>query len=616
MRAIIYILLILSSSAFSQSQRLTLFEEFTQASCLPCEEMNPELNRILNSLPDKVVSIKYQTFFPGIDPMNAHNPIDVDIRYDNYNIFGVPFGKLDGGTAFSGLPDQFDSSHILNRNIVSSPFEIEVDFLLTPSSDTIVCTANVRCTQNTTGNFVAHMVVIERDIYFAESPGTNDETHFEGVMKKMLPSAYGTPIPQVWIAGDSLTLNYSWALSNVYDINQLACVVFIQDTINKEVYQAGYKPPNISEDVSIRSIKNLPLLQCSTSINPELTIRNNGFNNLTSLDIQLLQNGSQTQVYSWTGNLFPYHETVINFPAVTLADGGYVLTFKAVDPNGSIDIIPLNDTANSSIVISTGTTSLPYNETFDSTGIITGGIAVLDPVTDGINWSYSNSGNGTGSLILPVFDENEFGTTDYFFLPKFDLSGVSTPVNLTFDVAYAPYNASLAEDLLINVSIDCGITWQEVYNKSSNALATAPATTNFFVPIINQWRNETVSLDSFAGINEVLIQYELFGRRGNNIYIDNINVTGMATNIEVINSQNINVYPQPATDHLYIKTFEATLFSIAKIYNSSAQLVLSHQFTNENFNNSIDISGLKAGVYFLSLNSNTDLETFRFIILR
>src|SRR5688572_2868181 len=197
--------LILTAGTFilyAQSQRLVLFEEFTQASCAPCAVINPPLNQMLNKYHDKVVSIKYQTYFPGIDPMNQDNPDDVDDRFDYYNLFGVPTGELDGGIAFSGTPDQMDSTDILNRYAISSPFNIDVDYYLSPNNDSIYCSAAIHASQAVSGNLVAHMVIIERDIYFSYTPGTNDEKHFEGVMKKMLPSSAGTPLQSSWASGD------------------------------------------------------------------------------------------------------------------------------------------------------------------------------------------------------------------------------------------------------------------------------------------------------------------------------------------------------------------------------------------------------------------------------
>ncbi|HKK89246.1 MAG TPA: hypothetical protein VJ917_10370, partial [Saprospiraceae bacterium] len=62
------ILLFLLTSAFGQTQRTVLLEEFTNASCPPCEAQNPDYNALIEANRDRIVSIKYQTSFPGYDP--------------------------------------------------------------------------------------------------------------------------------------------------------------------------------------------------------------------------------------------------------------------------------------------------------------------------------------------------------------------------------------------------------------------------------------------------------------------------------------------------------------------------------------------------------------------
>ena len=67
-------LLSASFMGFSQSQRTVFIEEFTQASCPPCETTTPALNAVIETNAEKIVQIRYQTSWPGVDPMNADNP--------------------------------------------------------------------------------------------------------------------------------------------------------------------------------------------------------------------------------------------------------------------------------------------------------------------------------------------------------------------------------------------------------------------------------------------------------------------------------------------------------------------------------------------------------------
>ena len=58
-------------------------------------------------------------------------------------------------------------------------------------------------------------------------------------MKKMLPDQLGTNIPNNWQEGEYLVLKESWKLQNIYDMEELGVVGFIQHNTSKSVQQAG-----------------------------------------------------------------------------------------------------------------------------------------------------------------------------------------------------------------------------------------------------------------------------------------------------------------------------------------------------------------------------------------
>ena len=60
-------------------------------------------------------------------------------------------------------------------------------------------------------------------------------------------------------------------------------------------------------------------------------------------------------------------------------------------------------------------------------------------------------------------------------------TGLSS-AQMTFDVAYAPYDAAYFDGLEVLVSTNCGSSFTSVYSKSGTTLATASATTSVFVP--------------------------------------------------------------------------------------------------------------------------------------
>ena len=79
-------------------QRTVLVESFTQASCPPCAAQNPGFNALLANNVGKVAVIKYQTSWPGYDPMNEQNPDQVATRVSYYGVTGVPNVRIDGTT--------------------------------------------------------------------------------------------------------------------------------------------------------------------------------------------------------------------------------------------------------------------------------------------------------------------------------------------------------------------------------------------------------------------------------------------------------------------------------------------------------------------------------------
>ena len=248
--------LLLLFSAFAiapmaNAQRLVLLEHFTQASCGPCASQNPALNALLDQNLTKIVAIKYQTSWPGVDPMNAANPTDVQGRVDYYAVNGVPNSVMDGNV-YNGSPGGVNQANINARHNVGPGVITDVAYTIlsnpAPATDSMRITAKIRAVNNIPAGHVLHVVAIEREIEFATAPGSNGEKKFESVMKKMFPSSNGTTLPAM-AAGDSLKFTFVWSLKRAngtpvyYNLGQAAAVAFVQNNSTKEVLGSGYDEP-------------------------------------------------------------------------------------------------------------------------------------------------------------------------------------------------------------------------------------------------------------------------------------------------------------------------------------------------------------------------------------
>ena len=107
-------------------------------------------------------------------------------------------------------------------------------------------------------------------------------------------------------------------------------------------------PPSYNTDA--RSFMNNSASTGCSSITPEITIQNYGFNTLTSLTIDVNLNGTFQYSYSWAGNLPTLNiEDVLLNPVTGLVNND-VITIDVSMPNGVVDADPLNNQTISFIV--------------------------------------------------------------------------------------------------------------------------------------------------------------------------------------------------------------------------------------------------------------------------
>lgn len=232
--------------------------------------------------------------------------------------------------------------------------------------------------------------------------------------------------------------------------------------------------------------------------------------------------------YSWTFPGGTPSSSTVASPTVTYPTAG---TY-----NASLSVTATSNGATYSksktnyITVNTNTTvSLPISEGFVSTTFPPTGWTIYN-TNSSSTWARTTSAGYTptagNSARFANYTIND-ATYDELRLPKADIAAYSS-ATLTFDVAYAPYDATNFDGLEVLVSTDCGGTFTTVYSKSGTTLATAIATTSAFTPTAAQWRSETVDLTPYVGNSSVWIAFRNLAGYGNNLYVDNINVSGVS----------------------------------------------------------------------------------------
>lgn len=210
-------------------------------------------------------------------------------------------------------------------------------------------------------------------------------------------------------------------------------------------------------------------------------------------------------------------------PTVSYATvGTYSVSLTASNVNGTSVM-----TKTLYITVS-GTNTIPMVEGFQGATFPPTGWQNYDSGGEGNVWKKSTTVGkaSTASMYYDNYNIDANNTRDEMRTAKYSFVGY-TNVKMFFDVAYARYDATYSDTLEIKVSTNCGASWTSHYIKGGTTLATAPDyTAAIFSPTAAQWRTDTVFLNAYSGMSNVMVTFMNRGRYGQALYIDNINIAG------------------------------------------------------------------------------------------
>jgi len=233
-------------------------------------------------------------------------------------------------------------------------------------------------------------------------------------------------------------------------------------------------------------------------------------------------------------NLSPGSDTTLNLGLLSSTPGNHTVSIYTSLPNGAADNFLNNDTLFSFINIDTATAALPFLEDFSSATFPPPGWEIWNPNGGATNTWTRNGASGytnAGSAFVDNYNIDELGALDELITPAIDL-GTAGDVQLNFKVAHAvidTIDVSSWDGLEVYVSGNGGQTYQLVYKKTGNHLATASPTTIAFVAPPSQpgkWRDETIDLTPYLAVGQKLIvKFRNTNAFGNNLYLDDVNIT-------------------------------------------------------------------------------------------
>ena len=288
---------------------------------------------------------------------------------------------------------------------------------------------------------------------------------------------------------------------------------------------------------------------CSPTIEPVVTLANNGSNDITSLNILTSLDEGASTVYNWSG-LVPVGGTLqVPLPTLSLTSGAHRLSVWTEQPNGSADANAGNDRIEGCFRSIDPVLPLPFTEGFDEDVFPpTGWDYVHFNPNNYMSRNATTGGfdNSDGCLKMDHYSGQMdiTGQMDYLLFPRVDLSTAPVGTELEFAVAYRQYNSSSAERLMVKASTDCGGSWLTLYDLEGADLSTGTPTTSAFTPNASQWRTDVVDLSPVVGSADVLFMFQTESNFGNNMYLDDIAI-GTTVGVEEQDASGFQVFPNP-----------------------------------------------------------------------
>lgn len=250
-------------------------------------------------------------------------------------------------------------------------------------------------------------------------------------------------------------------------------------------------------------------------------------------------------------------------------------------------------------------------------------------VNEGLNnytWEINNNAasSGKNSMRMNGF-KNAFGDVDLLISPYYNtylLKDLTMSFKFTCGSS-ASYAADINDVLMVSYSLNCGQSWIVAANmKGTDLVASAGYQPNYYIPSSpSQWLTNSIKIPNLNG-KKVVFKFEYTtGIKSNNLYIDDINLSGtVGIDENETSASSAVIYPNPTTD---IAKVSYHLGNPAVVTLELTD-ILGKQITQINQGNqaegdyAIDLSKqqlrLTTGIYFVKLTVGNSSITRKLVI--
>ncbi len=429
--------------------------------------------------------------------------------------------------------------------------------------------------------------------------------------------AFLKPLPTDW-QQQKITLNSTFATGG----NIIAEFESISGYGNNIFIDNIHISTLVKRDLSLVSIVQPALLECANGqLAPLVIAKNTGIDTITAFTITCTLDGILQPATTVTGlALAAGSSTTVSLNTITSTPGNHVVkifSYQPVTATGTGDLNTQNDTLSRSFAVTGRQLTFPLTESFE--GNFSPANWALTGNNDSNTFVQSNSAASLGHASLFITKKTAYplAATGQLISPLIKNSNAIDSVLMTFDVAYQqqPATTNLADTLEIQVTKDCGKTYETIWKKWGSSLQTvaniADTNANRFVPKSSDWKNIRCYLSPFTVANDFQVNIVAHINQQNNLWIDNIDIESKILPA-TLKAQGYLLYPNPFKNNFLLHHYQVprNLLSV-QVYTASGQLAWEQKYNGNAVTETvIDLSSKPNGIYLLKLNysNNTVLQ--------
>lgn len=316
-------------------------------------------------------------------------------------------------------------------------------------------------------------------------------------------------------------------------------------------------------------------------------------------------------------------------PVITYnAAGTYSVSLTASNANGNA-----STTQTNYIVVGNAGPSVFYMEGFE------GDLSAwqIDNPDNAISWevkTVQGTLTGTKAVYVHHYDYLTVGQRDGLISPVINLTTKSN-VSLQLDHAHRRFSTNEKDSLIIYVSTDGGTTYPHrvfgaTEDGTGNFATNSILAADFTPATADDWCYSgsvgtsciSVDLSDFDGESQFRLYFESVNDYGNNIYLDNVQLSGDCADVTSLKPDNLpltglRIYPNPAQKTVTVELENAgNEQGIISLRNGLGQVVdnWSTQAKNGRIEQTIDVSRHPAGVYILAIRLDQSFVYHKLLI--